>query len=259
MPELNKIYNKTFYEGNRRLVAKSAKEVVGLMMDIVKPKSVVDVGCATGRFLSEFRRRGCSDILGMDGSWVDPNLFLIPKDKFVNADFTKGFPEVNRRFDLALCLEVGEHLEQIYADGLVRYLTGLSDAVLFGAAIPGQFGAHHVNEQWQSYWAKKFVRAGYVPIDCVRPVLYDMEGVVGTYKQNNLLYVRKSKAQKYLQLVRLRKVDKIMFDIVIPESWLVKTNPKTIPVMYVIRALPYLPMRIVKYCIQKFVFKADVG
>lgn len=57
----------------------------------------------------------------------------------------------NRRFDLAMTIEVAEHLTPVRADSFVEDLTRLSDVVLFSAAIPAQGGINHVNEQWQSY------------------------------------------------------------------------------------------------------------
>jgi hypothetical protein len=52
------------------------------------------------------------------------------------------------RFDLALCLEVAEHLPAAAGDSLVRRLASVGARILFSAAIPGQGGRNHVNEKW---------------------------------------------------------------------------------------------------------------
>lgn len=230
-------YTKGFYEHNRKVTETTAQIIAKLMMGIVKPKSVVDVGCASGLFLHEFEKKGC-DILGID---YHSGPLLIPKEKYIQTDFTQGFPSVSRKFDLTICLETAEHLDEKYADALVRYLTELSDVVLFGAAIPAQTGTHHVNEQWQSYWAQKFAEKGYVYIDCIRQKLWGNNNVINCYRQNDLLYVKKSLVGKY------RKYDMPMpLNVVHPSYWELNSNPKTMFLPHIataIKALPYLPKR----------------
>ena len=237
--DLKITYDRDFFEGHIKELAPTAKIIAKLALELVKPDSVVDVGCSVGIFLKEFQNNGC-DIMGIDGDWVNEDLLLIPKDKFIRADMEKGFPKLDRRFDLALCLETGEHLGKAHADALVKYLATLSDVVLFGAAIPNQIGVHHVNEQWQSYWAAKFQKLGYVVIDCIRPALWDRKDVLSCYKQNDILYVSSRLAHKY------KSSQKLMLDIVHPEYWEHRTNPKTIPIQSIIKALPHIPKRIYK-------------
>jgi hypothetical protein len=86
-------------------------------------------------------------------------------------------------------LEVGEHLPSDVADRLVAELSRVADAVLFSAAIPLQGGVGHVNERWQDNWAELFARHGLVPVDVVRPTVWDDRRVQSWYAQNTLLYV----------------------------------------------------------------------
>jgi hypothetical protein len=62
---------------------------------------------------------------------------------------------LNRRFDLAMCLEVAEHLEEKYTDLIIENITRHSDLLIFSAATPGQGGWGHVNEQPFEYWEEK--------------------------------------------------------------------------------------------------------
>ena len=73
---------------------------------------------------------------------------------------------------------------------LVASLTDLAPIVLFSAAIPGQGGEAHINEQWQDYWAERFAKKGYVTVDCIRPRVWTNPQVQYWYAQNMLLYVQ---------------------------------------------------------------------
>ena len=66
-----------------------------------------------------------------------------------------------KAFDLALSIEVAEHVPEMYAEAFVRYLSHASDLVLLTAAPPGQTGTGHVNEQPKLYWINKFLECGY--------------------------------------------------------------------------------------------------
>ena len=72
-----------------------------------------------------------------------------------------------------------------FVDSLVR----LASVVLFAAAIPGQGGIMHVNEQWPGYWVSLFSQHGYTAIDAIRPLVWDNDDVEWWYAQNTLLFV----------------------------------------------------------------------
>jgi hypothetical protein len=99
-------------------------------------------------------------------------------------------PTLERTFDLAVCLEVAEHLPESAADGLVDLLSSAAPVVLFSAAIPGQEGEDHINEQWPTYWATKFADRGFESVDVLRPLLWEDQRVDWYYRQNMMLYVR---------------------------------------------------------------------
>jgi hypothetical protein len=90
-----------------------------------------------------------------------------------------------------MSLEVAEHLDEQYAPALLNLLTSLAPAVLFSAAVPNQGGQHHVNERWQGDWARDFESRGYVPVDCVRPQIWDNQQVAVWYRQNIVLYIKR--------------------------------------------------------------------
>ena len=121
-----------------------------------------------------------------------------------------------------MTLEVAEHLSPARADSFVEDLTKLSDVILFSAAIPAQGGTNHVNEQWQSYWAQKFSRLGYVAIDCIRPKVWEDTALDIHYRQNIFMYVKSSELYRYpeLQEFYLKHRDAIIFDAVHPQMWI---------------------------------------
>jgi SAM-dependent methyltransferase len=182
-------YTNEFYRDHREVSLRSAHQIVPLVLRLVRPRSVVDVGCGVGTWLSVFREHGITDVCGIDGDWVDRTKLVIPADRFLAADVCRPLP-VDRRFDLALSLEVAEHLPAQCAAAFVDSLTGLAPVVLFSAAIPFQGGTGHVNEQWPEYWVEHFQRKGYAVIDCIRRAVWDNADVEWYYAQNTLLFAR---------------------------------------------------------------------
>jgi hypothetical protein len=91
-------------------------------------------------------------------------------------------------------------LPEIVSDDIVNKLASLSKIILFSAAIPFQGGTEHQNEQWQSYWALKFRKIDYIPVDCIRPKIWDNPNVAYWYAQNILLYLHKDIINKYKTL-----------------------------------------------------------
>lgn len=181
-------YDDRFYDALSAQVVSSAQVVVPLVLGLVSPCSVVDVGCGVGQWLAEFARRGVGDILGIDGDYVRDGQLHIPADHFRRWDLMTPL-RLDRRFDLALSLEVAEHLPGQCAAAHVSQLTELAPAVLFSAAVPGQGGVHHVNEQWPWYWQELFGRRGFVCLDAIRPAVWHDDRVAGYYRQNLVLYV----------------------------------------------------------------------
>jgi len=160
----------------------------------IRPRSVVDLGCGIGTFLGVSASLGVEVVQGLDGDWVDRDLLAknMPLSRFRVADLSRPLPPPVARADLALCLEVAEHLPAESAEMLVRNIVATSDVVLFSAAIPGQGGQHHVNEQWPGYWAELFRAEGYCLHDVIRPMIWDEEEISWWYRQNTFLVVSES-------------------------------------------------------------------
>jgi len=182
------LYDSAYYQSIRPASESSAQVIVPFVVGLIAPRSVLDVGCGDGTYLSIYQRSGVTDYVGVDGSYARDSL-RISADRFTAHDLATTF-DLGRRFDLVQSLEVAEHLPPAAGEGFVRSLCRHGDAILFSAAIPHQGGTGHVNEQWPDYWAELFRRAGYVAYDCVRPRLWGNDRVAWWYAQNTFLFVR---------------------------------------------------------------------
>jgi hypothetical protein len=213
-------YNTEFYKGLKNGSLRSAQEMVPDVVKIFNPKSVLDLGCGIGTWLSVFKQHGVKKIHGIDGDYIQKKQLLIDECEFQAADLSKSFPDPIK-VDFAYSLEVAEHLDIKNADKFVNFLSDCSDCILFGAAIPLQGGTDHFNEQWQSYWVKKFEDKGYICSPYLRNRHWSNNSVEVWYKQNTLLFVRSN--SNYAQtLVTLNSEQ--LYDVIHPDLYTLKVK-----------------------------------
>ena len=185
-----KKYTDFFYTREEKSKRIAAQAVLGLVFEKhPQIQSVVDVGCGSGLWLDVALKAGVKVVQGFDGFWIDEKSLLLPKEFFQQVDLNEPLPETTR-YDLAISLEVAEHLLPESAESFVAQLAGLSDQVLFSAAIPNQGGVNHFNEQWASYWVGLFEAQGYWVHDFIRPTLWCDENIPFYYRQNILFFSR---------------------------------------------------------------------
>ena len=193
-------YNEQFYKALTEGSYYSAKPFVSILSNLsIKPKKVVDVGCGRGPWLKAFSDSGSKELVGIDGDWVRQEDMLDKKIKFYSIDLSSAVINnpLNKKFDLAMSLEVAEHLKPEQAITFVNYLTSFSDTILFSAAFSGQGGTDHYNERPHSYWAKIFIANGYLPYDLFRSKVWENQDIEVWYRQNTFLYLkRNSKFEK---------------------------------------------------------------
>lgn len=197
----------------------SAEQIAPLLIKYFSPKSVVDIGCGLGSWLSVFRQHSI-DILGVDQpQYINLEYLSIPAECFQAHDLTQPL-KLAHQFDLTLCLEVAEHLPESAADTLIQSLVHLSDIVVFSAAIPHQGGIHHVNEQWANYWVQRFAQHQYQVVDCIRPIIWNNDQVAMWYRQNLLVFIKQELLEQnehYLQLKTQHAHQPL--NLVHPELW----------------------------------------
>ncbi|WP_439555666.1 class I SAM-dependent methyltransferase [Dyadobacter sp.] len=209
----------TFFHSEEIYNLKSPKEITPVLVQLFQPKSVVDFGCGLGTFLYCFKEQGVERVIGMDGPWVDKNLLkkYLGENEFIETDLQEPHLKVSDRFDLAISLEVAEHLSPASADRFIENIVSLSDNIVFSAAIPSQGGQGHINEQWPTYWIQKFENHGYTCHDILRPYFWNNPNIFWWYKQNILVF---SKARTLPHSLPQKK----LYDIVHPELLKAKSD-----------------------------------
>lgn len=199
------LYNRKYFEQICPPSLESAEIVVPILLKIVHPKKVVDVGCGTGAWLSVFHKLGVKEIKGLDGEYVDRSLLMMDRRYFTAVNLVKPF-HLNETFDMALCLEVAEHLPARSAERFVYSLSQLAPLIFFSAAVPGQGGTSHVNEQWPDYWEQLFLKHEFLMLDPIRPIIWQDNRVDFTYRQNMFLFARKDIVGTSTELSRLAEI-----------------------------------------------------
>jgi SAM-dependent methyltransferase len=178
----------------------SPRIVVPELMKLGLIKTVLDIGCGTGTWLRAFQENGAKECIGIDGDHVDRSMLQIPDSSFIVQDLVHP-KNLNRTFDLVLCLEVAEHIPESAADRFVKFIVQHGDRIVFGAAIPGQDGQNHLNEQWPTYWQEKFASHGYYFHDVLREIFWNDEGVLWWYSQNMFLITKEKNPSMLIPMV----------------------------------------------------------
>ena len=219
-------YDRKFYRYAHGTARPAADTVLSILFDVTTIRSVVDVGCGMGTWLEAARKLGAEEVLGIDGPWLGDEDRLLGDGFFLVRNLEEKIDTASK-FDLAISLEVAEHLSAERADGFVEDLCSMSDLVLFSAATPGQGGMHHINEQWQSYWARRFQGQGYGAYDFVRDSIWSREEIPVWYKQNIVVYSRAgSEADAAIRsvadpVIALRRLDQVH-----PEQFALAMKPR---------------------------------
>ncbi len=203
LPATNEIaqYNGEFFDRIADGSSRSADEVVRLICELFAPKSVVDLGGGAGHWAAAFLRRGVQDVLSVDGPWVPEAARVMSADHYMEWDLSRPL-KLCRAFDLALCLETAEHLPSFSAPTLVETLTDAAPVVIFSAALPGQGGDGHINEQLPSYWAALFASRDFLCYSDLRARIWNLEAVEVWYRQNLLCFVRQRELDRWSNLLK---------------------------------------------------------
>jgi SAM-dependent methyltransferase len=166
----------------------SATEILPYILNLLKPKSILDVGCGLATWLSVANKNSITDIFGLD-STINSELIELDSKFLSQVDISKGF-NLNRKFDLIICLEVIEHIPEenssVFIDSLIKH----SDTILFSGAIPKQGGDGHINEKPIEFWFNMFSEKGFYAADIIRPRFWNNPHVKWWYKQNTFLYTK---------------------------------------------------------------------
>jgi len=161
MPDLDRIYDPAFFAewGPRHeQYIRSAEIIASVLHARLSPKRLVDLGSGCGIYSHLFAQKGV-EVLAIDGVVPPPeHAYPIPVQV---RDLTVAFDNLWGEFDLALCLEVAEHIPEEFASVFLDNLSRFSDRLVLSAAQPNQGGHHHVNERPKRYWVAKLAEKGF--------------------------------------------------------------------------------------------------
>ena len=213
-------YDAAFYAAQVHESLAAARHYAARLAEVFAPAAVLDVGCGRGAWLKAFGETGAATLVGLDGPWnegemIDPLIDFRATD--LEAAARTGW--TGERFDLAMSLEVAEHLPPDTSRGFARLLCEASDVVMFGAAVPHQTGTRHINLRRQSAWAADFAALGFAPWDLFRPVLWGHPEVPYWYQQDTFLYVKEGAAiEEALRSIGTARIDRPeLMDVVHPD------------------------------------------
>src|SRR5205814_1764959 len=114
-----------------------------------------------------------------------------------------------------------------FVDNLTRH----GSLIVFSAAIPGQGGEHHVNEQPWEYWRVKFADRGYEVFDFLRPRMREDRSIYHCYRFNSFIFAHRSIVPALPSSIRDSRVP--------PEVRLPDNMPASLRMRYaVVRMLP---------------------
>jgi len=240
------VYDKKFYAQHVEGMLSSARAIMPIVLAHLPLRSAVDIGCGCGAWLHALEECGVTDVVGYDGDYVEQSNLLMDPTKFIPVDLRENF-ELGRSFDLAVSLEVAEHLPGECAEAFVGRLVKAAPNILFSAAIPGQAGTHHVNERWQDYWRSIFKSFHYYPIDLIRPVIWGRADVDFWYQQNTVLYCSRETLRN--NKVLLPVPDDVSLNIVHPQLYEMKCE---LHLRHALKLLPSLAWDSVTRRVMKF-------
>lgn len=237
------VYSAAFFDNQRGGSANSAAILLPLLVDIFEPQSLLDVGCGMGTWLKTAGELGLVDYVGVDGLWASPVLTIAP-DRFRARDLATPF-DLGRRFDLAISMEVAEHIVPASAETFISNIVRHADAVVFSAAAPYQGGVHHVNEQWPPYWTTLFAHHDYRCFDFLRWRIWNDRRIAAWYRQNLLIFANRNNPELIRRLETHASEPMAAGTAVIhPEMWSSMMNSKSLrlqravsPVLRSLRAL----------------------
>lgn len=187
------VYDPAFYSQAYFRSYQSAVSYFGLLSELYSFSSVVDVGAGLGAWSFAAMERS-KDVTSIDGEWTRDMVRPHELSRSLYCDLNVSLA-VQEHFDLAVCVEVAEHLHPTRSESFVSELCSLSDVIMFGAALPRQGGVGHINCRPHSFWTALFDKFGFVTLDPFRNSFWYSNQVEPWYAQNIFLFTSRKHSQ----------------------------------------------------------------
>ena len=116
----SKLYDDLFYKNRYEQTLHSANTIFRILNEFnLKYETIIDFGCGVGAFLNVSKKWGAKHVTGVEGPWVPKDYLMIDKDDFYEKKDLVSF-KCKKKYDLAICLEVIEHLDSRNGKKLVK-------------------------------------------------------------------------------------------------------------------------------------------
>jgi len=193
MKTVAETYGKRFFKKRHTLWWRT-EVLCPVIQTVLQPRNLIDLGCGNGDFAKWFLDHGV-DAYGIEGSMEASDTMMLPADHVFYLDLRKPVTLHDAPLDLAISVEVAEHIEPEYAAEFVANCCRLSDRLMLTIAGPGQKGTGHVNLQPIAYWEYLFGLHNYRRNNHVENIL--KLGLNHKHRwtqtiRNNLVYFRRS-------------------------------------------------------------------
>ena len=157
-------YDADFYEAHRQYSQKGAPFFAKFIKDHFGKdgvvKSICDLGCGTGIFITDFLK-DADVVRGVDFSVGATKTLDIPVENYVDADLTKPLP-FKEHFDVVVSIEVWEHLmSQFEAQYIENVMSLTPNYLVISCAPPHQWGRHHYSPHEPAYMRELIESKGY--------------------------------------------------------------------------------------------------
>jgi hypothetical protein len=195
-------YSRSFYNSVTSRAMLASRLVFEAVETNYQPDSIIDIGSGDGIWMKTFAsrteiKRLCA--VDLPGSTFKELQSIDRQIEYKTIDFEIEMLENREPFDLAICVEVIEHISTQRALALLDWISVNCHAIIFSGATPGQGGTQHINEQKQEYWLSKMISLGFIPCDNIRPILSKQKEVPAYYRNNVFFYIN----SKFLQQPKL--------------------------------------------------------
>jgi len=205
-------YSDNFYKSVSVRAEETADQVIKILYNFIEQmKSIKDIGCGSGTWLKKFNEIGqFQKIFGFDliGAIEKDVRSLDEKIVFEAIDFENIVENIFPKTDLSLFLEVAEHLTENTAKKIIKFICETSNMVIFSAAIPGQGGYNHMNEQLMSYWVKQIEINQFIVFDSFREEMNKHQNLPFYYRNNIVLAISREYYEQHQG--NINSIDKFM-------------------------------------------------
>ena len=159
---LDDIFNQQFFEEESRW-KNDYQSIAQFFLQTTEIETIIDLGCGNGYLLDAFMNAK-KKVKGVDISRTARILMPRQIQPFVaHKDLTQSLAADENRYDLTVCIQVGEYIPDDYADVFVDNIcNNAKDMILFSSALLTFYGLYRINCQPLFYWIQKFEKRGFV-------------------------------------------------------------------------------------------------